>query len=193
MYWARRFRRHLNRHTLSRITDLSTFPVPEIVVEGENDTVPIITTTVATSDAGSHFDGAPLDPDDPRRSMRATVDFSDGRSSLRDPFSSLGMEGYVHSRDGSVDSRGSRASLGTGLRSGGSSPSRSPRLRPHRTNSSVSGAGLDLSDVVPARREGLHSPSGSTVGDMAVEAFNDSAWGASMRRSFTMRKGDRRT
>ncbi|OBT73282.1 hypothetical protein VF21_08442 [Pseudogymnoascus sp. 05NY08] len=177
MYWARRFRRHLNRHSLSRITEISTFPVPEIFVEGDDDA-----RSVALS----------ADGDDTRRSMRATVDFSDGHASLRDMIGGLGMAG-LHSRDGSVDSRGSRGAI-SGLGSGTSSPSRSPRLRPHRTNSSVSGAAMDLSDVVPARREGMHSRSGSTAGEMAVEAFNDSAWGASMRRSYTTRKsGDRRT
>jgi hypothetical protein len=150
--------------------------VPEIVVEGDDALA------------------AHSDSEDPRHSMRATVDFSDGRGSMRgDMFSGLGMDGFAHSRDGSVDSRGSRGSLGVGGGSGTSSPSRSPRLRPHRTNSSASGAAMDLSDVVPARREGMHSRSGSAVGDMAVEAFNDSAWGASMRRSFTTRRGDRRT
>jgi hypothetical protein len=178
MYWARRFRRHLNRHSLSRITEISTFPVPEIFVEGD--------------DADARSVAPSADGDDTRRSMRATVDFSDRHASLRDMIGGLGMGG-LHSRDGSVDSRGSRGAI-SGLGSGTSSPSRSPRLRPHRTNSSVSGAAMDLSDVVPARREGMHSRSGSTAGEMAVEAFNDSAWGASMRRSYTTRRsGDRRT
>lgn len=60
MYWARRFRRHLNRHSLSRITEISTFPVPEIFVEGD--------------DADARSVALSADAEDPRRSMRATVD-----------------------------------------------------------------------------------------------------------------------
>ncbi|OBT57924.1 hypothetical protein VE04_03406 [Pseudogymnoascus sp. 24MN13] len=143
MYWARRFRRHLNRHSLSRITEISTFPVPEIFVEGDDADA----RAVALS-AGLHEHPAP-----------------DARDS-----------GFL--RQTRQPARYDRRGAISGLGSGASSPSRSPRLRPHRTNSSVSGATMDLSDVVPARRDGMHSRSGSTAGEMAVEAFNDSAWGA---------------
>jgi hypothetical protein len=107
--------------------------------------------------------------EDPSQKMRATVDFTDRHQSWRDAF---GFDG--HSRVSSMSG------------SGPSSPSRSPRLRPHRPGQSV-----DLSDTIP---DVGHTRRGSSVtaeaenASTALEAFNDSAWGESLRRSFTMRR-----
>lgn len=167
VYWSRRFRRHLQRHTTSRITDLSGFEVPAIVVDNETD--------------GSVADSSDNDDD---AKMRATVDFADGRSSFREMFGLGGGPegGRGHERGSSVGSAGSGAG--------------SPRLRPRRaTGSAGAGAGagvVDLSETVPGVREGVHSRHGSAVEEMAVEAFNESAWGESLRRSFTMRRPEGR-
>lgn len=164
VYWSRRFRRHMQRHTMSRITDLSGFEVPEIVVDNETD--------------GSGADSG----DDDVAKMRATVDFADGRSSFREMFGLGGPEGMGHERGSSVGSAGS----------GAASPSRSPRLRPHRATGSGGAGVVDLSETVPGAREGVHSRHGSAVEEMAVEAFNESAWGESLRRSFTIRRPEGR-
>lgn len=157
----------MDRHTTSRITDLSHLDVPEIVVDHETDTA------------------VDSENEDVSKQMRATVDFKDGRSSFREIFGlSMDGGGLGHSRKNSLTGSGAGSAL--------SSPSRSPRLRPHRANSSLGGAAVDLSDMVPRPRDGSHSRSGSAAGELAVEAFNDSAWGESMRRSFTTRRPDDR-
>jgi hypothetical protein len=64
-----------------------------------------------------------------------------------------------------------------------SSPSRSPRLTPHRAaNSAYS---FDLQEPSSPH----HSRHGSGVSaENVLEVFSESAWGESLRRSFTMRR-----
>jgi hypothetical protein len=64
-----------------------------------------------------------------------------------------------------------------------SSPARSPRLTPHRpTNSAYS---FEIQDPTSPR----HSRQGSGVSaENVLEVFSESAWGESLRRSFTQRR-----
>jgi voltage-dependent calcium channel len=64
-----------------------------------------------------------------------------------------------------------------------SSPARSPRLAPHQLSNS--GHSFDLQEPIsPA-----HSRQGSNVSaENVLEVFSESAWGESLRRSFTMRR-----
>lgn len=70
-----------------------------------------------------------------------------------------------------------------------SSPARSPNLTPHHhaSNSGISGYNLNFDLQEPA--EAQHSRNGSGVSaENVLEVFNESAWGESLRRSFTMRR-----
>lgn len=236
MYWSRRFRRHLNRHTTSRITGLQDFDlpldVPAIVVDGSesgsNNGRP---TSRGWSDRPdsrsergggerwlSNRDGAASEGEETdgegRPKMRATMDFSDGRSSFREMFG-LGHDGafsfHSHSRNSSRESNGGRGrgiSPNDRARSPSPSPGASPlpqrrssirsplspsggrspgglTARLHRVTSSIDDSPLDTSEVIPQRR-GTQSRPVSTLGEVAMETFNDSAWGESLRRSFTV-------
>jgi voltage-dependent calcium channel len=64
-----------------------------------------------------------------------------------------------------------------------SSPSRSPRLTPHQPSNSA--YSFELQEPTSPR----HSRQGSGVSaDNVLEVFSDSAWGESLRRSFTRRR-----
>jgi voltage-dependent calcium channel len=64
-----------------------------------------------------------------------------------------------------------------------SSPARSPRHAPHQPSNS--GHGLDPLELGSPS----HSRQGSTVSaENVLEVFTESAWGESLRRSFTMRR-----
>ena len=204
MYWSRRFRRHLQRHTTSRITGLDDFAlplqVPEIIVDDDR----------GESSAGGSRPGTA----DGANDMRATMDFSDGRSSFREMFG-LGHDGAFsfsgHSRTSSRDSNWER---GERMRDVSPSPGVSPArdrgslrmptspsgrtglsARLHRVTSSVDEGPIDTSELVPQRPEGVRSRSrpgsengASALGDVAMETFNESVWGESLRRSFTVAK-----
>ena len=265
MYWSRRFRRHLNRHTMSRITGLEDFTVPEIVVDdgtysgrsswagsekglgaplGSNYGSTYGASSIAGSAYGQSNAGSrPGSSSGPRRGsnfgldgaadteagagggngMSATLNFresSDGGRSggFREMFG-LGHDGAFsfggHSRNSSRDSTSSRRDFAAGgappsgrehrQRDSSMSPTTrrdsvrrrlsttGARLRPHRATSSVNGAEMDLSDVVPPPRLTVEGERGtsrpvSALGEVAMEAFTDSAWGESLRKSFTVRR-----
>jgi len=93
-----------------------------------------------------------------------------------------------HGLEGPADPRGagSDASPSATARSPGG-PSPSPQLSPHRpTNSAFSFDGADLSGE---RNSANSSRRGSAVSaENLVEVLDNSAWGDSIRRSFTMRR-----
>lgn len=87
----------------------------------------------------------------------------DRNSAFRDAF---GLDGNFHYIESAV-----------------SSPSRSPRLAPHQPNNSA--YSFDLQEPSSPR----HSRHGSGVSaENVLEVFSESAWGESLRRSFTMRR-----
>lgn len=224
MYWSRRFRRHLNRHTTSRITGVQDFDlpldVPAIIVDGDQSggggERPQSRGWGDRPDsrAGSYGFGKAMGKDgvesegetdgEGKPKMRATMDFSDARSSFLDMFGLGHDEAFSfqsHSRNSSRDSTFRARSPSpspaasplparrTSIRSPISpSSGRSPgglTARLHRVTSSVDESPIDTSEVIPERRGTVSRPV-STLGDVAMETFNDSAWGESLRRSFTV-------
>jgi hypothetical protein len=105
------------------------------------------------------------------------MDIGDPRSS----FIAHGLEGAARFRSGSIGAPGP-ASPG----SPGHSPRLSPQLSPHRpTNSAFSFEGEQLSPAGSAHS----SRRGSAVdAENVLEVLDNSAWGESIRRSFTMRR-----
>ena len=235
MYWSRRFRRHLARHTASRINNLDDFSVPAIVVDDpfghESDVTAGLHSGSEDEDGRSPGGTGGKGPENGKdamygRKMSSTIDFgAEHRSSAREMFG-LGHDGAFgafasHSRNSSRDSNmtapsspissrqsrrdSTRRSGGDTVRRGsvGEGPSGlGARLRMHRTASSVSGP-EDLSEILPPRtglgpgdgpegeRSGSRSRPVSALGDVAMETFNDSVWGKSLRKSFTIRRPER--
>lgn len=113
---------------------------------------------------------SPLDPQDPRGSF------------------------ITHGLDGARQRRGTDASLGAFPSPGvspGISPFISPQLSPHHhpqhraTNSAFSFEGGELSGSLPG--SGENSRRGSAA-EHVLDVLDNSAWGESIRRSFTMRR-----
>lgn len=110
----------------------------------------------------------------------------------RSSFITHGLDGASRQR------RGTETSLNLsdiGPLTPGSSPGPSPRLSPHRpSNSGISFDGSDLGGV-SAVGSAPSSRRGSAVSaENVLEVLDNSAWGESIRRSFTMRRpnvGDR--
>lgn len=97
---------------------------------------------------------------------------------LQSPFLSHGMDGVRRQR--AADAEGSVSSAGV-----------SPRLSPHRpTNSVFSFDGTELLEPPgsnhSSRRNSAVSP------EIVLDVLDNSAWGESIRRSFTMRRPDNR-
>lgn len=144
-YWARKFRRHLDRHKTSRMTDIPQFEVPEIIVDDDMEAGPSKQRDASSMLTPSHAYTA-FRPD-------------------------LGLDLSQHTLAGSFGG------------SAVSSPSPSPRLAPHRPSNS--GYSFDISEPGSAQ----HSRQGSNVSaENVMEVFSESAWGESLRRSFTQRQ-----
>ncbi|KAF7185006.1 Calcium-channel protein cch1 [Pseudocercospora fuligena] len=201
LYWSRRFRRRIDSRKDARMTAIPTFGVPEILVQdaGDHDVsqarkfdVPALSITPVEYDADDTSDSlavgrAPAADDSSRYSL--------GRSSGAD----------------TSDVRGRSSSIQL---SPSASPTReafhlSPQHRPTTSTSSIQpdwhfaaameGAnrisppgspGLSDRDAQAARSRANSAISQHEMTDM----FGNSAWGQSMRRSFTQRKtsGDRK-
>ena len=175
MYWSRRFRQTVDARRRARMTAVPQFAVPEIFVDDPDD----ITTA---HEPGGH-------------SPMLSPTQSPGDSRARGM--SLGASGF-DSRSGAFDFSPSRH-----RDSRGSSPSTSqrsdisPRLSPHTQSDSDGGTrGYDLSlgpssSPVDRGAADVHSRSrqNSNVSAQDVlEVLDNSAWGESIRRSFTMRR-----
>jgi len=178
MYWSRKFRQTVDARRRARMTAVPQFAVPEIFVDDPDD----ITTA---QEPGGH---SPLS---------SSMDMP-GDSRARG--TSLGASGF--------DPRSVAPEFSTGSRrnSRGSSPSTSyrsdvsPRLSPHTQSYSDRGRAYDLS-LGPAsspvdRGVDGHNRSrqNSNVSAQDVlEVLDNSAWGESIRRSFTMRRPGNRS
>jgi hypothetical protein len=195
LHLNRRFRRHLDRHNSARITDFHppTFDVPEIVV---ND------------DERADTDGSEAGKESP---MFSATHMPDRRSAFREAW---GLDGHGAERwmfpplSPSHSNQSHPAQQYTGSDGGTSSPARSPRLSPLRASQagpsrerglshSHSAFSFDASDGgggvsgSGSPRRG-HSRQGSAVSGVSaegvLEVFGQSAWGESLRRSFTLRR-----
>lgn len=161
-YWSREFRRRLDFRHSARMGAVPSFPVPEIYIDDQNAQTP---------------------------ATEAFPTFAPGLSP---------MDGPRHPETGSSSKLTNHPVFRHRADSGGSSPSRSdrsnpsPRLMPQRPSFSDAGGerwGHDGS-ISPLDRGSLEgrSRAGSSAVDRqnALEVFEESAWGESIRRSFTL-------
>ena len=170
LYWRREFRRQVNARQSARMVAVPEFSVPEIYVEN---------------------------PDDASSGTRRTGQFD---SQVESPM--LSPMGAEHRRQGSSSSAASGfnprgvSPIDTSLRNRHDSRSNSPTysdtspsLSPHRasnldTDTAYHGSGASH----------RHERSGSSVSAQGVmDSLDNSAWGESIRRSFTMRRPNQRS
>ena len=166
-YWSREFRRGLDFRHSARMMAVPTFPVPEIYIDDQNAQTPA-TDAFPSSAALSPMD-VPRDAE-----LGASSNLSN-------------YPGLRHR----ADSRGSSASRSDHSKA-------SPRLVPHRQSySDASGDRWGHDGAIsPIDNVGVggRSRAGSSAVDRqnALEVFDNSAWGESIRRSFTLsRRGTR--
>ena len=126
--------------------------------------------------------------DTTKQAVKSTVYPLLSETDIPDPRSSFithGLDGAANAREGSVPFAGGPMSPGTSP--GG--PGRSPQLSPHRpTNSAFS---FESGEQIGGGGggSGQSSRRGSAVSaDNVLEVLDNSAWGESIRRSFTMRR-----
>jgi voltage-dependent calcium channel len=166
VYWSRRFRREMASRQAGRMGAPPEMSVPEIFVENPDDSVESSPSTVPRD----FTETAPTRGVD-RGSSTSSYDPTRGASN-----------------DASLRRRDSRSNSLTGLRY---SPDPSPHLAPqrlHSTDTAYHGAGGGRRSESPGRLVPGHSPQGSSVSALGVlDSLDNSAWGESIRRSFTMR------
>ncbi|KAF2722814.1 hypothetical protein K431DRAFT_283641 [Polychaeton citri CBS 116435] len=197
LYWSRRFRRVMEARRAARMTELPQFEVPEIFIHDEGNN-PM----------------TPASPGRPIPSLSVTpveYDPSDSHESLdfeRRGSASGSATGSAHS--GSMRNRSSSIQI-TPQGSPSGSPSGSPTRESHlsaRHKPTGSQTSIQPDWHFAAALEGS-SPPGSPrlTADMSVNrsransavsqtdmmgAFDSSAWGESLRRSYTTQRGTRR-
>lgn len=184
MFWSRSFRRKRHVPESARMTGVPSFTVPEIYVDDPEEAQSRPSTTPRDFTASSPPSGSNLD-----------------RGSQSSAVSSTFANRGVSPIDTSLRRRDSARSSPTRSEY---SPGQSPSLSPHRlseADTSYYGAGeparANSSNSrrtnSPPRGHGRDASSVSASGVM--ESFDSSAWGESIRRSFTLRRptirGDR--
>ncbi|KAF8867049.1 BcCCH1, calcium channel protein [Acephala macrosclerotiorum] len=172
MYWSRRFRKHLAMKKSGRMTDIPQLG-PEVFV----DDVDISKQAKSTV---SPMLSPLLSPPSP-------MDISDPRSS----FIAHGLDSAArHRRGSSLGQLGPFPPGSPGI-SPGVSPRNSPQLSPHRpTNSAYSFEGGELTEGAAGSAHSSRRGS-SVTAENVLEVLDNSAWGESIRRSFTMRRPNR--
>ena len=162
-YWSRKFRKHMERKRAQRMTDIPQFG-PEIFIDEDHDIARQAPPPVSPF---SPF-LSPLDTRDPREA-----------------FIAHGLEGGRRRRGTETSIVGTPVALiGPRFPSGPSSKS-SPK-QSHKTSPSAfsfeTGEPSELGEG-----SGQHHRGGSTA-ENVLEVLDNSAWGASIRRSFTLRR-----
>ncbi|RDL41950.1 Voltage-gated potassium channel [Venustampulla echinocandica] len=161
MYWSRTFRRHMERKRSGRMTDIPQLG-PEVFIDDEEEVVP-------------------KPGKSPASERLSPMDIVDTRSS----FIAHGLDGARRHRSGESQSP---SSFGGPLSPAFPSPNtgKSPQLSPHRpTNSAFSFEGGELGEAASA----ASSRRGSGVSaENVLQILDNSAWGESIRRSFTMKR-----
>lgn len=178
MYWSRRFRNRLNLRHSARMVNVPQFAVPEIFVDDQD----------ALSPQTDAFRRVSLDSGP-----------SEGGSSHR-PLPSLDLTGTHHASTSPAHSPSPSRSIRPDNISPQLSPYRGPSLSPQRSPSHSATPSGDLNWNL----DGSHSPADqSPIGGRSransaldrqnvLEVFDNSAWGESIRRSFTLgRNGTR--
>ena len=160
LHWSRRFRKAAERRRSARLAAPPSIPVPEIFIE---------------------------DPDDNVESSNSTEprDFTESRHSFTPKKPSINLPPI----DTSLPSGSSMRSLSPVDFDG--SPASSPlRSRLGSVNTSYHGAtrSSPTSPTLSHSRQNSHL-GGGLGGDGVMESFDNSAWGESLRRSFTTKRG----
>lgn len=164
LHWSRKFKQAVNRRRSSRLASPPGLPVPEIFIEDPDDRIDASSSGTEPRDFTSStpvYGARKASPNLPP--IDTSVQY---RDSLRSPASIIGYD-----------------------ESPASSPVRATRL-----------ASVDTSYHGPTRSSPTtptlgHSRHGSTVSGHnalgVIESFDTSAWGESIRRSFTTKRGQR--
>lgn len=173
LYWTREFRRQVNARKSSRMVAVPDFSVPEIYVDNPDD----------GSTGSGHTDQLDEYASQPMLSPRSPDHRRQGSSSSN-------ASGY--------DARGVPP-IDTSLRHRGDSRSNSPTHSDY-SNTSPSALAAPRTSHVDTAYHGpdaspRHGRSGSSVSAQGamMESFDNSAWGESIRRSFTMRRPNQRS
>lgn len=190
MFWSRQFRSRLDYRHSAHMTMVPQFAVPEIFVDDQDALVSPI-----QAEEAHPFSPMIPQPEETaqQRGRRSTLDTQGLRQ--RSPSRSAGGASPAHSdRSWSVSPQ--------------VSPQRGPALRPHRPSHSggssarsTAGSGFLWLDEPPSGNVsgnispiGARSRAGSSVNRQDVlDVFDNSAWGESIRRSFTTRRQDGRS
>jgi len=158
MYWSRRFRKHMESKRSGRMTTIPQLG-PEVYVDNEHD----ITKKQAKATVSPFL--SPMDISDPRSS-----------------FITHGLDGAQRFRSGSIGGAGPASPSSPGI-----SPRISPQLSPHRpSNSAFSFEGAE--QLSPAGSAHSSRRGSAVSAENVLEVLDNSAWGESIRRSFTMRR-----
>lgn len=183
LYWSREFRRKINSRKSARMTAIPQFSVPEIYVD-DQDEPDIDSTNGSDLDDGTSPMLSPTSPRSPtarQRTVSTTSGYSPQGSSFADP--------TVHrrgpSRSGSP-SQSDRTTMG---------PALTPPGGHSRSGSSYFASGIGQSSGggdSPRGDDHQRQESAVSVQDV-MQSLDNSAWGESIRRSFsTRRPGSRR-
>lgn len=176
LYWSREFRRAIERKKSGRMADVPQFTVPEIFVDDPGD----------SDDAEEQAPGTMTPQTQPEVESPFSPMLSPSSSSHRRAESSPTARSVNLPRiDTALSGRSSGASTPTEWSS--ISPSRTPR---HMYGERVS---FDASESQGSPTRGDHSRQNSAMNVREVmNSLDNSAWGESIRRSFTQRlSGDR--
>lgn len=176
LYWSRQFRSRLDLRHSARMMTVPQFAVPEIFID-DQDALP---------------------PPDDGPSPASPLNISPQGSPRGRPHIDIGgMRRRTDSRGGSPSRSDTsiQASPQLSPRTGVT-----PQLSPHRASPSVTSGGTgafswsyDGTTTPEERLEGGRSRAGSSVDRQNVlEVFDNSAWGESIRRSFTLRRNGTR-
>ncbi|KAF7868666.1 hypothetical protein EAF04_005196 [Stromatinia cepivora] len=171
MYWSRRFRKHMERKKSGRMTDIPQLG-PEVYVDD-------VETSTKKHKPSTSISGSLLSP----------TDITDSRNS----FITYGLDGSPLRQR-----RGTDASINTAFPSMSSavSPTLSPLQAHGAPGSAFSFEGVSMGEGTGAA--GISSVASSRRGsavsaENVLEVLDNSAWGESIRRSFTMRRPGKRS
>ena len=191
MWWISKFQDRLNFRHSARMVQVPQFAVPEIFVDDQ--------------DAPNEDTPAGVPPQDPFTDEPITVGGSSHRRQASSPQRSgrpsLDTSGIRHRGD--MHSRGPSIS---GERDTSLSPSASPylgaSLTPRHSPSHSAGMSGDLNWNLDGANTSSYSPNRSPTGGRSratsnvnqnvLDVFDNSAWGESIKRSFTMRRSGTR-
>lgn len=175
LYWSREFRRAIERKKSGRMTDVPQFTVPEIFVDDPGD----------LDDAEEQAPGTMTPQTQPETESPFTPMLSPSSSHRRAESSPTARHVDLPRIDTALTGRSSGGSIPTEWSS--ISPSRTPR---HMYGERVS---FDSSEHQDSPSHGDHSRQNSAMSVREVmNSLDNSAWGESIRRSFTQRRsGDR--